>query len=253
MFAAALPAIATAAGAFLGYKGQQETNAANVGMANRANALSQQSATTANSISEQMFYDNMNNQNWMATHAYQNAVKDMRLAGVNPMLAYTQGGASTGSGSSGSGTYASGQTGAPLRSPVSSALSSAAEAATTMANIRNTLATNDNINAQTNLTKAQAMKVVADTNISKASLNKAETLSHLWSIPNRASTAVAHVANKALDSASSGFSPQGKQFISNAGSKIRNFYSQYGQDSESARQLAQSLGKYGLSLPFSSR
>lgn len=72
---------------YMGYKGQQEANETNIQIAREANAASLASAR------EQMGF-----QKGMSDTAYQRSMKDMEAAGLNPMLAYSQGGASTPSG-----------------------------------------------------------------------------------------------------------------------------------------------------------
>lgn len=78
--------------------------------ANTANKLNQESAEKAMQFSSTEAQKNREWQEYMSNTSYQRAVKDMMAAGINPILAYSQGGASTPSGATGSGfTYAAQQ------------------------------------------------------------------------------------------------------------------------------------------------
>jgi len=77
-------------GSALGFLGQERTNAANRDIASAANAASAEQAA------QQMQF-----QERMRDTQYQTAVNDMKSAGLNPMLAYTQGGAGTPTGAMG--------------------------------------------------------------------------------------------------------------------------------------------------------
>lgn len=68
---------------------------------------SQSSADKAMKFSADQAQINREWQEQMSNTAYQRAVQDMRKAGINPMLAFSQGGASTPSGSAPSGNSAS--------------------------------------------------------------------------------------------------------------------------------------------------
>lgn len=119
-FLSAVSPYAPLISAGLGYLGQSSANKANQDIANRQ----------------------MQFQADMSGTAYQRAVKDMEAAGLNPMLAYSQGGASTPQGAS---------------IPVQNEFSSAQQAQLISAQMDNIRADTDQKSAQTGLIQAQSL------------------------------------------------------------------------------------------------
>lgn len=113
-------------GGYLGYAGQMKTNATQV-------ALSK---------------DTMDFQERMSSTAYQRAVEDMKKAGLNPALAYQQGGASSPAGTT-----------AVIQNPLTHIGNSAAAAASTYQALEMTAAQKRNIDAQTANTDANTQQL----------------------------------------------------------------------------------------------
>lgn len=150
--------IGTVAGAAIGgglsYLGQSSANDANMQMMHEQNE--------ANTVAAWM------NRDWqerMSNTSYQRAVADMKAAGLNPMLAYSNGGASTPSGATGYAVQAPTMQNkfSGAAQAISEALPKAAEVATKHAAVNNLIEQNNNLKANSALAIAQAKSADATT------------------------------------------------------------------------------------------
>lgn len=141
------------ASAFSASQAQKDANQMNLDIANNANAFNAQQS-----------YAQMEFQRDMSNTAYQRAVKDMQAAGLNPMLAYMQGGASQPTGSAASAV-------APqkMENTAQPGINSAVQGAQTMLAVQNSAADIQLKNQQANAQAAQQEQAYT-----QAALNKAE-------------------------------------------------------------------------------
>lgn len=148
-------AVSGALGSVLGFVGQQQTNQKSWDIAQASNQASAEQAQKQMDFQERM----------RATQ-YQTAMDDMQKAGLNPMLAASQGGAGTPTGAMGQVSTAN------FKSPISAAVSSGAQYSALAADV--------------NLKDQQATQTVANTTLTEQQAKKtdAETASIILAMPN---------------------------------------------------------------------
>lgn len=105
--AAGIGAAATLGGAFMSAQGAAAQNAAARDRMNMEYSMFQRQ----NDLNQWYFQKNFENELYLTGSAYQRAMADMKAAGLNPVLAYQQGGAG---GHAGSGQSAGGQLSDPM-------------------------------------------------------------------------------------------------------------------------------------------
>lgn len=146
------------AGSALGVLGQYSSNRANYNIGRENNLFSAREA-----LLNRDFQQRMSNTSW------QRGVADMRAAGINPMLAVSQGGASSPSGNSAQGIAAANQ-----QSELSQAAEGARNYVLTQAQLAQTA-------AQIRNTEANTAKTVIDAKNNLNSGKKLEVEGGIWS------------------------------------------------------------------------
>lgn len=157
-------AIGTALGlgeSALAYKGQKDANESNERIARENREFQERMVKQAQAFEAEQ-----------SSTAYQRAMADMRKAGLNPLLAYQQGGASTpiGKTAPGAGAVMQNVFGGMKGSPTD-IISSAADIAHTGAQVARIDQEIDNMAAQLGLTKEQTRKVKEETQQIKAEID----------------------------------------------------------------------------------
>jgi hypothetical protein len=146
-------------GPILSYKGTQDTNNTNLEIANNNSAF--------NAAQAQLNRDFQADQ---SATSYQRATKDMQAAGLNPMLAYSQGGASTPSGAQGVAAQVT------MQNPLSSAVDAYHRS------------------QERNVMGAQVGNILADTKVKEETANQIVAQTENIKAQERLSTNSAHEA-----------------------------------------------------------
>lgn len=161
-------------GAILGNEGAEDRNQANIAQANQSAGFNAEQAAIQRQWSAEQAIQQMQFQRDMSNTSYQRAVADLEAADLNPMLAYSQGGASTPAGAQGS---AGGLANRPMPE-LSNTLAGFASAGSA-ASIIKTLAETDKIEAETETERMRPEQVRRQTDLLNQQMHESISRMHL--------------------------------------------------------------------------
>lgn len=138
----------------LNFFGAQSANKANKKMAREQMKFQQNQAREAMMFGQASAQHQMDWQERMSNTSYQRAMNDMRQAGLNPIMAFNQGGAGTPGGASASGSAPSGAS-AQQVNELSGAVASAIDARRMSYELKNMEEQNKNLKSQNSLLSSQ--------------------------------------------------------------------------------------------------
>lgn len=124
-----------------------------------ANAFNAQQAGINRDFQAEQSQKQMDFQERMSSTAYQRTMADMRAGGLNPILAYQRGGASSPPGAAASGSQSAGAQAAPVQNILGPAASSALSFMQMSETIQNLQAQNKNIKADTQLKLSEVDRI----------------------------------------------------------------------------------------------